>query len=285
MAMVLCQTVFAQQREHTVERGETLASIAKKYGVTEGQLKAANPNMTMCFTGVRLTIPDPNAPSSSEKDTDDSSAKKKSKSDEKNDTTSHQGGFNKLIKNAGKTLGKTAKVAGSVATAVVVTKLKGGSYADAINNAIEAADSTLSGGKNEHGLSSLLTTKGNSKKLSAAAREKVDDLVDTAAEKGKAIVKDRAGKAVEAVVDPELEKLYEDYKSKYNEFVSQLEKVKATYTKANTVAKQRTWKTVSDATKDYKTQLEKVRTECEMYTGHAITAADVESWVPISPKR
>ena len=108
MAMVLCQTVFAQQREHTVERGETLASIAKKYGVTEGQLKAANPNMTMCFTGVRLKIPDPNAPSSSEKDTDDSSAKKKSKSDEKNDTTSHQGGFNKLIKNAGKTLGKTA---------------------------------------------------------------------------------------------------------------------------------------------------------------------------------
>ena len=284
MAMVLCQTVFAQQREHTVERGETLASIAKKYGVTEGQLKAANPNMTMCFTGVRLTIPDPNAPSTSEKDADDSSAKKKSKSDEKNDTTSHQGGFNKLIKNAGKTLGKTAKVAGSVATAVVVTKLKGGSYAEAINNAIEAADSTLSGGKNEHGLSSLLT-KGNSKKLSAAAREKVNDLVDDAAEKGKAAIKDRVGKVVETAVDPELEKLYEDYKAKYNEFVSQLEKVKATYTKANTVAKQRTWKTVSDATKDYKTQLEKVRTECEMYTGHAITADAVESWVPISPKR
>ena len=74
-------------------------------------------------------------------------------------------------------------------------------------------------------------------------------------------------------------------KAKYDDFVSQLEKVKNVYMKANTTAKQRTWKTVSDAAKDYKTQLEKLRTECEMYTGHVITTAAVESWVPISPKR
>ena len=283
MAMVLCQTVFAQQREHTVERGETLASIAKKYGLTEGQLKAANPNMTMCFAGVWLTIPDPNAPSVSETDADDSSASKSSKSDEKNDTTSRKGGFNKFLKSAGKTLGKAAKVTGSVATAVVVTKLKGGSYYDAINNAIDAADSTLSGKKSDYGLTSLLT-RGDARKAGGAARETVSDLVDNAKEKGMAAAKEGI-EEVMAVADPELEKLYEDYQTKYNEFVSQLEKVKATYTKANAVAKQRTWKTVSDTVKDYKTQLEKLRTECEMYTGHAITAAAVESWVPISPKR
>ena len=284
LVMVLCQTVHAQQREHTVERGETLASIAKKYGLSEAQLKAANPNMTMCFAGVRLVIPDPNASATTSNDnvSDVSSKKGKSKSDEKNDTTSHKGGFNKLLKSAGKSLGKTVKVAGAVAAAAVVTKLKGGSYYDAINNAIEAADSTLSGGKNEHGISSLLRT--NSKK----AREKVTELVDDAKEKGAAAVKegiDEVMAKVEAEIDPEMEKLYEEYKAKYDVFVSELEQEKNVYTKANTVAKQRTWKNVSDATKDFKTQLEKVRTECEMYTGRVITASAVESWVPISPKR
>jgi murein DD-endopeptidase MepM/ murein hydrolase activator NlpD len=280
LAMLLCQTVLAQQREHTVERGETLASIAEKYGLSEAQLKAANPNMTMCFAGVKLVIPDPNAPAAaSDETTSGNSSKKKAKSTEKNDTTSQKSG---LLKNLGKSIGKTAKVVGAVATAVVVSKVKGDSWYDAINNAIESADSTMSGGKNEHGISSLLSTKSVKKK----AREKVTELVDDAAEKGAAAVKEGIDEVVAKVEsDPELEKLYEEYKAKYDDFVSQLEKVKNVYTKANTVAKQRTWKTVSDATKDFKTQLEKVRTECEMYTGKVISAASVESWVPLSPKR
>ena len=286
LVMVLCQTVLAQQREHTVERGETLASIAQKYGLTEAQLKAANPNMTMCFAGVKLVIPDPNAPATASNEnnvSEDSSKKKKSKSDEKNDTTNHKsGGIGKILKSAGKTLGKTAKVAGAVATAVVVSKVKGNSWYDAINNAIESADSTINGGKNEHGIGSLLSS--NSKK----AKEKVTELVDDAKEKGTAAVKegiDEVVAKVEEEIDPEMEKLYEEYKAKYDGFVNDLEKVKNVYMKANTVAKQRTWKTVSDATKDFKTQLEKLRTECEMYTGRVITANAVESWVPISPKR
>lgn len=280
LAMLLCQTVLAQQREHTVERGETLASIAEKFGLSEAQLKAANPNMTMCFADVKLVIPDPNAPAAaSDETTSGNSSKKKAKSTEKNDTTSQKSG---LLKNLGKSIGKTAKVVGAVATAVVVSKVKGDSWYDAINNAIESADSTMSGGKNEHGISSLLSTKSVKKK----AREKVTELVDDAAEKGAAAVKEGIDEVVAKVEsDPELEKLYEEYKAKYDDFVSQLEKVKNVYTKANTVAKQRTWKTVSDATKDFKTQLEKVRTECEMYTGKVISAASVESWVPLSPKR
>ena len=42
LAMLLCQTVLAQQREHTVERGETLASIAKKYNTSISNLKKWN---------------------------------------------------------------------------------------------------------------------------------------------------------------------------------------------------------------------------------------------------
>ena len=286
LAMLLCQTVLAQQREHTVERGETLASIAQKYGLSEAQLKAANPNMTMCFAGVRLVIPDPNAPAAASEEASDDSPKKKSKANsgnkEKNDTTNHKGRLGKILKSAGKTLTKAAKVTGNVAAAVVVTKLKGGSYYDAINNAIDAADSTLSGGKNEHGIASLLSSKDSKKKV----REKVTDLVDEAKEKGASAAKEGIDELVATVEkDPELEQLYEEYKAKYDDFVSQLEKVKNVYMKANTTAKQRTWKTVSDAAKDYKTQLEKLRTECEMYTGHVITTAAVESWVPISPKR
>ena len=184
LAMLLCQTVLAQQREHTVERGETLASIAEKYGLSEAQLIAANPNMTRCFAGIKLVIPDLNAPAAaSDETTSGNSSKKKAKSTEKNDTTSQKSG---LLKNLGKSIGKTAKVVGAVATAVVVSKVKGDSWYDAINNAIESADSTMSGGKNEHGISSLLSTKSVKKK----AREKVTELVDDAAEKGAAAVKE-----------------------------------------------------------------------------------------------
>jgi LysM domain. len=146
LAMTFSYTALAQQREHTVERGETLASIAKKYGLTEEQLRIANPNMTMCFTGVRLVIPDPNAPASvKEKAKDSSDDKKKDKSSEEPaDSTKKDKKINNVI-----------KTIGNVAAAVVVSKIKGDSWYEAINNAIESADSTMKGGTNEHGFNSL----------------------------------------------------------------------------------------------------------------------------------
>lgn len=42
---------------HTVKRGESFASIAKHYGITEEQLKAANPNNTVCYVGLNLALP------------------------------------------------------------------------------------------------------------------------------------------------------------------------------------------------------------------------------------
>ena len=77
--------------------------------------------------------------------------------------------------------------------------------------------------------------------------------------------------------------LYNEYKTKYDDYIGQLEKIKGVYSKANDVAKRRTWKNVSETVKDYKTQLEKIRTECEMYTGKEIVASDLESWVPVAP--
>jgi hypothetical protein len=50
-----------------------------------------------------------------------------------------------------------------------------------------------------------------------------------------------------------------------------------------TLPKRRTWKNVSETVKNYKTQLEKFRTECEMYTGKEIVASELESWVPVAP--
>ena len=52
--------VFAQdyQAKHQVQRGETLASIAKQYGVTEQMIKDANPQMgDLFYVGLKLDIP------------------------------------------------------------------------------------------------------------------------------------------------------------------------------------------------------------------------------------
>ena len=49
---------LAQQKTHVVARGETLVSIAKKYGLSEVELKAANPNLSVVFTGIKLVIPE-----------------------------------------------------------------------------------------------------------------------------------------------------------------------------------------------------------------------------------
>ena len=264
LAMTFSYTALAQQREHTVERGETLASIAKKYGLTEEQLRIANPNMTMCFTGVRLVIPDPNAPASvKEKAKDSSDDKKKDKSSEEPaDSTKKDKKINNVI-----------KTIGNVAAAVVVSKIKGDSWYEAINNAIESADSTIKGGTNEHGFNSL-----GRKRI----REKETVNVD-ATKKSTDKTQKTLNEPKEEEKDPELEALYNEYKAKYDEYIGQLEKIKSVFSKANDVAKRRTWKNVSETVKNYKTQLEKFRTECEMYTGKEIVASELESWVPVAP--
>jgi len=43
--------------QHIVKRGETFASIAKKYGISEQQLKKANSKHATCYTGMKLSIP------------------------------------------------------------------------------------------------------------------------------------------------------------------------------------------------------------------------------------
>lgn len=54
----LGMSVFAQTEAiHTVKRGESFALIAKRYGITEEQLKAANPNKTVCYVGLKLELP------------------------------------------------------------------------------------------------------------------------------------------------------------------------------------------------------------------------------------
>ena len=55
--LVMSIAACAQQQEHKVAKGETLATIAAKYGLTEEQLKLANPHMKACYTGLKLVIP------------------------------------------------------------------------------------------------------------------------------------------------------------------------------------------------------------------------------------
>ena len=50
-------TSNAQQTEHRIQRGETFASIAKKYAITEHELKEANPASSSCYVGRKLVIP------------------------------------------------------------------------------------------------------------------------------------------------------------------------------------------------------------------------------------
>lgn len=45
------------QKSHTVKQGETLQSIASEYQLTVDELKKANPNVEMVFSGLILDIP------------------------------------------------------------------------------------------------------------------------------------------------------------------------------------------------------------------------------------
>ncbi len=61
LIICLCTVVatYAQtQQTHVIQRGETLSTIAKKYGLSEEQLKAANPDTQEFFyVGMKLVIP------------------------------------------------------------------------------------------------------------------------------------------------------------------------------------------------------------------------------------
>lgn len=58
LTAVLCVSLHAQDtRQHVVQRGETFAVIARRYGLTEDEVKAANPNHSVCYVGLKLQIP------------------------------------------------------------------------------------------------------------------------------------------------------------------------------------------------------------------------------------
>ena len=55
--LLFTTTVSAQTSQtHIVKRGETFASIASKYGITESELRTANPNAENCYAGTKLNI-------------------------------------------------------------------------------------------------------------------------------------------------------------------------------------------------------------------------------------
>lgn len=58
IVLMLSVSVFAQAVVHTVQRGETLESIAQKYGVTAQDLLNANPDAKeYLYTGMKISIP------------------------------------------------------------------------------------------------------------------------------------------------------------------------------------------------------------------------------------
>ena len=58
VALLSMTCAMAQQKSHTVQRGETLESIAQKYNVSVSALKSSNPNAANAvYVGMKLTIP------------------------------------------------------------------------------------------------------------------------------------------------------------------------------------------------------------------------------------
>lgn len=55
--MLWTMFMMAQSQQiHVVKRGETFASIASKYGMTESELRNVNPNVKNCFAGTKLNL-------------------------------------------------------------------------------------------------------------------------------------------------------------------------------------------------------------------------------------
>ena len=58
LAMCVMTGMAQTTQTHTVQRGETIESVAQKYGITVDELKAANPNASnLFFVGMKLNIP------------------------------------------------------------------------------------------------------------------------------------------------------------------------------------------------------------------------------------
>ncbi len=59
LLLFLCTVAFnlKAQTEHVIQRGETLETIAKHYGVTVDELKSANPKLNFVYAGKKLNIP------------------------------------------------------------------------------------------------------------------------------------------------------------------------------------------------------------------------------------
>lgn len=59
LLLICCSiTVAAQSRTHKVRPGDSFASLAGKYGVTEQALREMNPKFDECYVGMTLTLPD-----------------------------------------------------------------------------------------------------------------------------------------------------------------------------------------------------------------------------------
>ena len=57
VSVAFCTIAMAQQLTHVVQRGETLELIARRYNISQAQLKASNPNVDQCYVGMKLNIP------------------------------------------------------------------------------------------------------------------------------------------------------------------------------------------------------------------------------------
>lgn len=67
LCLCVAATLGAWAREHTVQRGETLESIAQMYKITTDQLIEANPSASgLFYVGLKLNIPETSAAQSSE---------------------------------------------------------------------------------------------------------------------------------------------------------------------------------------------------------------------------
>ncbi|MGN0280766.1 MAG: LysM peptidoglycan-binding domain-containing protein [Prevotella sp.] len=95
-ALFMFLTIIINGQEtykHTVKRGETFASVAKKYGITEQQLKTANSSSKTCYAGLILTIPKVNVSNKTE------TVKNKAKTSYSNTTKANNKGKRNVVPN------------------------------------------------------------------------------------------------------------------------------------------------------------------------------------------
>ena len=87
MLMACATTAIAQNSQtYVVQRGETIVSIAKKYGLSEAELRQANPDLEdFFFVGMKLNIPKAHSHSTTESDNNNSNESQKALTDNEKD--------------------------------------------------------------------------------------------------------------------------------------------------------------------------------------------------------